>query len=179
MDINNIEVLKPAVAMLTDLLTITGTYVDQYYNVFLNPTPMDNIEIKAYGSDGLITTVEIPNLAYLRQNCIIGEGSPEGVVEAPLGTFYLDSTVATGGLYIKQGNEIEISNTGWALLCTQETLQNIQDEIENLRETLTEEVMNLVSDSYQNLSARGQADGYVPLNDNTKIDPSFLPDNIA
>lgn len=141
----NLELYKPAIAQLTDLLTITGTYVDQYYNVFLNPEPMDNIEIKAYGSDGEIQTVIIPNLAYLRQNCIMGNGSPEGVVEAPLGTFYLDTSVETNGLYIKQGNTLEVSNTGWGLLATAEAMADLIQQIDNLEDEVDNKIAGAIN----------------------------------
>ena len=133
---NNNEMYKPAIVQLTELMTITGTYVDQYYNIFLNPEPIAEVELKAYGTDGEITTIKIPNLAYLRQNCILGEGTPEGVVSAPLGTFYLDTTVETNGLYVKQGNELEISNTGWGLIATAEQLQEAIEQVNEIADNI-------------------------------------------
>ena len=148
----NFELIKPALAQLTDLLAITGTYVDQYYNVFLNPTPMNNIIIKAYGANGKIQEIQIPNLAYLRQACMVGVGKPEGVVEAPLGTFYLNmSTGFDAEIYVKQGSE-NVDSTGWLQLSTFVAMQEALNSVNQIAQDLEDSVQQ-VSDSVINLQS--------------------------
>lgn len=136
----NFQLIKPALAQLTDLLTITDTLVDQYYNIFLNPTPIEEVEIKVYGSSGNIQTINVPNLAYLRQICTIGTGSPEGYVEAPVGSFYLD--IQTGqepSLYIKTGELVTpVTNTDWLELSTITDINNAIDQLNQYQQQVDE-----------------------------------------
>lgn len=137
----NFQLIKPALAQLTDLLTITDTYIDQYYNIFLNPTPIPSLEIKAYGSSGNIETITIPNLAYLRQICLSGSGNPESVVTAPIGTLYLDTNATPEALYVKTGdNTLPITNTDWVnvILNTKYTndINDIYDQLNSLQNSI-------------------------------------------
>ena len=156
--VTSLEIMKPALVQLTDLLTITSTLVDQYENIFLNPTPIGNIEIKVYGTNGEIETIEIPNLAYLRQPCIIGNGSPEGAVEAALGTLYLDNYVegTNSGFYIKTGNESALSNVGWLQISSDVEMQAALAEInateESFRQSL-ETLPNYVFPQYDTINS--------------------------
>lgn len=128
----NFELIKPALAQLTDLLTITTSWVNQYYNIFLNTTPIDNIEIKVYGASGNIETITIPNLSYLRQICTIGTGNPEGSIEAPVGALYLNTqTGIEPELYIKTGELVTpVTNTGWLQLSTVTDVENALQQLE-------------------------------------------------
>ena len=141
----NFQLIKPALAQLTDLLTITTTYVDQYYNIFLNPTPIASLPIKAYGSSGNIETINIPNLAYLRQICLSGSGNPEGIVTAPIGTLYLDTNAIPEALYIKTGDDtLSITNTDWVnIILTPEftsTVNDIYDQLNSIQSSIQSEL---------------------------------------
>lgn len=139
----NFQLIKPALAQLTDLLTITDTYIDQYYNIFLNPTPIPSLEIKAYGSSGNIETISIPNLAYLRQICLSGSGNPEGVVTAPIGTLYLDTSVIPEVLYVKTGDDtLPITNTEWESVILNTKYTNDITDIYNQINTLQNYIDN-------------------------------------
>ncbi len=97
---------------LTNSLNITRVYFD----MFFNPEPMD-IELEQYDSDGILQTYTVPNRAKDRRICDSGEGSPEGNVEATLGTFYIDSE--TSSLYIKTS---ETGSNGWEYVLTETNL---------------------------------------------------------
>ena len=107
---------------LAELLTNTVNLTDVYYDLFINPTPMD-ITLKQYNSNNELIEVTIPNRAKDRQISLSGEGSPEGVIEAPLGTFYVD--IQNNLVYIKK--TLSGSN-GWQLILTPEDLDLILDD---------------------------------------------------
>ena len=95
---------------LSELLTNSTSIISQYFNLFLNPNPMD-IEIAQYNSDGILKHYTIPNRAKDRIT-LIGEGSPEGLVFAPQGQIYLD--IADCVPYVKVS--LQDSSNGWIAL---------------------------------------------------------------
>lgn len=57
--------------------------------------------------------LESVNTAILNLQPRVGSGSPEGVVEAPSGVWYVDQSAPTGtGIYFKETGD---GDTGWAL----------------------------------------------------------------
>lgn len=99
---------------LTELLTNTVNMTSVYYDIFLNPEPMD-VEFKQFASDGTYKTVSIPNRAKDRSIALTGSGSPEEVVSANVGTCYVDDE--NQNVYFKM---IGTGNTGWIIVLTQE-----------------------------------------------------------
>ena len=78
----NIDVLLENVV---ELLTNTVNMTAKFYDIFLNPTPMD-IELEQYNDQNELVTVVFPNRAKDRILTKFGEGSPEGIVAAAMGT---------------------------------------------------------------------------------------------
>ena len=93
--------------LLSQLTTNYNAIIENFYNIFYNPNPMD-VKISLYTADGILREYDIPNRAkdftYVRN----GQGSPEGKEIAPVGTIYQD--VENGVLYIK---ETGTGRTGW------------------------------------------------------------------
>ena len=93
--------------LLSQLMTDYNALIENFYNIFFNPEPMD-VTISLYNLDGVLKEYTIPNRAkdftYVRN----GSGSPEGNELAPVGTIYQDTT--NGVLYIK---ETGTGRTGW------------------------------------------------------------------
>lgn len=99
---------------LTELLQNSVNMTSVFYDIFLNPTPMD-VELKQYNSEGELITVTIPNRAKDRQISLEGTGSPEGIVTANPGASYIDSE--NGTVYFKVSGS---GNTGWQIVLTQQ-----------------------------------------------------------
>lgn len=99
---------------LTELLQNSVNMTSIFYDIFLNPTPMD-VELKQYDSNSQLITISIPNRAKDREIAIEGEGSPEGVVQANIGAAYVDTVNET--VYFKVTGS---GNTGWVIVMTQE-----------------------------------------------------------
>lgn len=79
---------------LAELLTNTVDMAAVFYDIFLNPHPMD-VNLKMFNDENELITVTIPNRAKDRVTSYTGEGSPEGVVAAPMGSTYIDTLTST------------------------------------------------------------------------------------
>ena len=109
---------------LTQLLQNSVNMTSVFYDIFLNPEPMD-VELTQYNSDGELITIEIPNRAKDRKIALTGQGSPEGVVTANVGAVYVDESVeisadnpnGNGVVYFKA---VGSGNTGWVTVLTSE-----------------------------------------------------------
>jgi hypothetical protein len=96
---------------LAELLTNTVNMSSVFYDIFLDPNPKD-VELQMFDDNNELITVVIPNRAKDREDASLsGEGSPEGVIKAPIGTVYIDKLTST--IYYKVSGEAEDSN-GWA-----------------------------------------------------------------
>ena len=81
-----------------------------YYDMFINPVPMD-VTFQRYDDTGKLETITLPNRAKDAQDTITGTGDPNGLVSASIGTFYLDTS--TYNLYYKSSGS---DSQGWVLL---------------------------------------------------------------
>ena len=99
---------------LTELLQNTVNMTSVFYDIFINPTPMD-VTLTQYDSEGELITITVPNRAKDLQRALIGTGSPEGVISASEGTLYVDSATQTA--YVKVNGS---GNTGWKIILTEE-----------------------------------------------------------
>lgn len=102
---------------LTELLQNTVNMTSVFYDIFLNPEPT-LVELKQFASDGTFKVISIPNRAMDRSIALVGSGSPEGVVEANVGTSYVDEE--NQAVYFKI---VGTGNTGWVVVLTQEGVQ--------------------------------------------------------
>ena len=104
---------------LTELLTNTVNMTSVFYDVFLNPTPMD-VEIQQYDDNNELITVTIPNRAKDKQIAKDGEGSPEGAVDGPIGSAYVDTL--TDNIYFKTSGS---DAYGWTLVLNQRMAEDL------------------------------------------------------
>ena len=81
-----------------------------YYDMFLNPIPMD-VTFQRYDDTGALETITLPNRAKDVQSTLTGNGNPNGLVSAGVGTFYLDTS--NYDLYYKSSGS---DSQGWILL---------------------------------------------------------------
>lgn len=100
---------------LTELLANSVNMASVFYDIFLNPVPMD-VELIQIDADGKPQTLSIPNRAKDLQRARVGEGSPEGNVVGNIGDIYVN--LQTQDCYVKV--EGEESNVGWQLVFTQQ-----------------------------------------------------------
>ena len=130
---------------LTELLTNTVNMTSVFYDVFLNPNPMD-VELQQYNNDNELVTVVIPNRAKDRRIALDGEGSPEGVKEAPIGTAYVD--LLTDHVYFKTSGD---DSYGWTLVLDQRAAEDLISSYLILNGYLKySDVTNTISDTSTN-----------------------------
>lgn len=101
---------------IVELLCNTTNMTAKFYDIFLNPTPMD-VELEQYNDDNELITVVIPNRAKDKIVTKFGEGSPEGVVIAPMGTMYIDTENSEAYIKISGNDEY-----GWVPLSSDESI---------------------------------------------------------
>ena len=94
-------------SLMSHLMTNYTNMALTYYTMFYDTTPTD-MTIKLYDEDGNLQEYVIPNRAKDFEFCRNGEGSPEGVISAPVGTTYQDTL--NGTLYLKQTGS---DSDGW------------------------------------------------------------------
>ncbi len=120
---------------LVELLTNSTNLASVFYDIFLNPIPMD-VTLQQYNDENKLIEITIPNRAKDRKIAITGEGSPEGVIEAPPGVCYVDSVASL--IYFKVTG---MGDTGWTAVPTEESLADI---IARLRVTIATSGSNVV-----------------------------------
>ena len=81
-----------------------------YYDIFINPKSM-TVNLQRYNDQGVLDTVPVKNLASLQTAALTGNGSPDGMISAEVGKFYIDTSDYS--LYFKSsGND----SYGWVLV---------------------------------------------------------------
>ena len=126
---------------LAELLTNSTNMASVFYDIFLNPIPMD-VVLKQYNDENELVEVTIPNRAKDRRIAITGTGSPEGVVEAPPGVCYINEAGDGEGsgpiVYFKvEGTGTE----GWTEVLTESALEGL---VARLRPTIATSGSNVV-----------------------------------
>ena len=106
---------------LTELLQNSVNMTSVFYDIFINPTPMD-VELTQIGSEGEVVVISVPNRAKDKIIATLGEGSPEGVVEAGAGKIYVDEL--TRDCYIKTTGT---GSTGWQIILTEQGVYTYVD----------------------------------------------------
>lgn len=110
--LKNVRTLEDIVNLLTILFTNLNNQNEIYYDMFLNPNPMD-IELQRYNENGELVTVTLANRAKDRILSYSGTGSPNGVQVATVGSLYIDTE--KGSLYFKANGT---DAYGWVLVWT-------------------------------------------------------------
>lgn len=109
-DFNNLRTTEDIVNALSVLYFNLNEIERNYYNIFLNPEEM-TIDLQRYNEQGVLEVVPVKNLASLQMSALTGTGSPNGVVIANVGTFYID--LNTSDLYYKSSGS---DSYGWVLV---------------------------------------------------------------
>ena len=102
---------------LAELLTNSVDLAAVFYDIFLNPQPMD-VNIQMFDDNNQLITVTIPNRAKDRITPYVGESSPEGIVEAPIGSVYVDTLTST--VYYKVSGS---DSFGWNAVISQSLME--------------------------------------------------------
>ena len=170
---------------LTELLQNSVNMASVFYDIFLNPEPMD-VTLTQINADGEAVTISIPNRAKDMQLATVGVGSPEGLVEAGEGKIYVDSETLT--CYIKVTGT---GTTGWNIILTEQGVytyidnylttcgffdeERLQSYLEEHTYTTEEDVASIIASStvVQYVTTLNTS-GNIILDDNTfyKITPT-------
>lgn len=134
---------------LAELLTNTVDMAAVFYDIFLNPQPLD-INIQMYDDNNQLITVTIPNRAKDRITPYVGEGSPEGTVEAPIGSVYVDTLTST--VYYKVSGS---DSYGWNAVISQSLMETFIRTYLEARGYITTSSLHtyLVTHEYVNVSS--------------------------
>ena len=87
--IRNVRTMEDVAYLLNILYTNLNNLDRVYYDMFINPVPMD-IELQRYDEKGELVTVVIPNRAKDIISTYTGLGNPNGKQVADVGALYLD-----------------------------------------------------------------------------------------
>ena len=111
------EELQPAT--FEDIATLLGHLMTNYANMarlfndmFFSTAPK-TLTLQLYDEEGVLQTYYIPNRASDFRYITNGEGNPEGIKAAGVGTLYQDTL--NGELYIKQSGD---DTEGWTKIKT-------------------------------------------------------------
>ena len=112
-DLSSIRTLQDVINVLNIVYFNMNEIEKIYYDMFINPQELD-VTFQRYDEEGRLEKITLPNRAKDKQDTITGYGSPEGVVEAGIGKFYIDLSESI--LYFKgQGGT---SAYGWVEVIT-------------------------------------------------------------
>lgn len=145
--LKNVRTLEDIVNLLTILFTNLNNQNEIYYDMFLNPNPMD-IELERYDENGELTTVKLANRAKDRILSYSGIGSPNGTQVAPVGSIYIDTD--EGSMYFKASGT---DSYGWILVWTS---KNFTEGIQYM--SPTGDASNLI-----NLNMNNVGSGVLPV----------------
>ena len=108
-----VEALKNVSKNLAELLTNSVNMVDKYYEIFFDQDP-HYVKLEQYDKNGILHTTLVPNRAMDKSVALSGAEDPEGVVDAVIGTLYVNS--ATRELFMKKTTK---GNIGWVNITPQ------------------------------------------------------------
>lgn len=110
--VKSARTMEDIVNLLSILFTNLNNQNEMYYDMFLNPVPMD-LNLERYDEDGQLVTVTLPNVAKMRISAYSGVGSPNGKVAAAIGALYIDTS--SREIYYKGAGSDE-DTSGWQLV---------------------------------------------------------------
>ena len=152
---------------LAELLTNTVDMTAVFYDIFLNPNPMD-VELKMYDDNNQLITVVIPNRAKDRITPYVGSGSPEGVVAAPIGSAYVDTLTST--VYYKVSGESD-DPYGWNAVLSQSLMETFIRTYLEARGYVTTSSLNTYLNIHEYVTKNDRASsedyGVVKIDDET------------
>jgi hypothetical protein len=110
--------INTLVIQSAQLLTNYSAIWRSYYDIFINPTPLD-ISLEVYDDNNNIQTVTLPNRAKDFRYILNGNSTPQGSVAANIGSIYQD--ILNGDIYLKISG---VGNTGWTKIITKNILDS-------------------------------------------------------
>lgn len=144
---------------IAELLTNSVNITDKFYDIFLNPEPMD-VTFELYNDENKLVEVTIPNRAKDLKNIRVGNRAPEGQVSAEVGTLYIDNS--TPQLYIKVNGSNE---NGWVAIPNhEETISIIQNYLEVNGYATEEYVSNSIGNGTITFTQGGVEKGTITMN---------------
>lgn len=114
--IRNVRTMEDVAYLLNILYTNLNNLDRVYYDMFINPVPMD-IELQRYDEKGELVTVVIPNRAKDIISTYTGLGNPNGKQVADVGALYLDLD-SLNMFYKSAGSD----SYGWTMLLSSTNL---------------------------------------------------------
>lgn len=114
--LKNIRTMEDVAYLLNILYTNLNNLDRVYYDMLINPTPMD-IELQRYDDKGELVTVTLPNRAKDLISTYTGIGNPNGKQIADAGALYLDLDALN--LYFKASGS---DSYAWYMLFTSSNL---------------------------------------------------------
>lgn len=115
--LQTVRTMEDIVNLLSILFTNLNNQNEMYYDMFLNPVPMD-LDLERYDENGNLVVVTLPNVAKMRITAYSGPGNPNGVQAASIGALYIDTT--TGNIYYKATGD---KTQGWQLVWSSNNLR--------------------------------------------------------
>ena len=119
--LKNVRTMEDIVNLLSILFTNLNNQNELYYDMFLNPEPMD-LELERYDENGELVTVTLANRAKDIIRAYTGEGNPNGKITARIGALYID--LVNGSLYYKASGS---DSYGWYCVWSQFNLRANED----------------------------------------------------
>lgn len=119
--LRNARTLEDIVNLLTILFANLNNQNEQYYDMFLNPVPMD-LDLERYDENGELVTVVHPNVAKMRMNAYSGDGNPNGQVTAGIGSLYINLSSPYDLYYKSRGSDAQ----GWVGLWDKTNLNYLE-----------------------------------------------------
>lgn len=145
--IKNARTMEDIVNLLSILFTNLNNQNEMYYDMFLNPVPMD-LNLERYDEDGQLVTVTLPNVAKMRISSYSGAGNPNGRQAATIGALYIDTN--TRSIYYKATGS---DSYGWQLVWSTANLVEGVDFLSPIGD----------GSQLQNLSANNITSGTLPV----------------
>lgn len=107
--LRNVRTLEDIVSILSILFNNMNSLSRNYYDIFLNSTPM-SIPMKLYDDNGDLVTVDVKNIASYKTSVILNPGNPDNVVSANKGAFCINTSSSNQDLYYKTTDD---GSSGW------------------------------------------------------------------
>lgn len=113
---------------LVELLTNSVNMTDVFYDLFINPEPME-ITLYQYNTENELVPVVVPNRAMDRKIALVGTVPPMNsddpqVVEAPVGVCYINTT--DDAVYFRVN---DTGSTQWVQVVSSEDIDNAYNEL--------------------------------------------------
>lgn len=122
-DPSNMTTLQDVINVLSVLFFNMNEVERVFYDVFLNPNPMD-VPVQRYDANGQLETITIPNRAKMSISILTGVGNPNGVEPGNVGAFYLDLDPESCDLYFKG---VGAEKSGWVKIWSNGNFQKDVD----------------------------------------------------